>query len=269
MRTIAHLSDLHFGRHDVEVVEALRRLMELSRPDLIVISGDLTQRARTHEFELAREFIRGLPTPVLVVPGNHDVPLYDVASRWMRPLIKFQRFISAELQPSFIDEEIAVVGVNTARSFTWKNGRISEKQIERCRERLAGVPTSVARIVVTHHPFDVPPDASHNAVVGRAAMAMSGLIECHVDVILSGHLHVRHTGSSLTRYQASGHPTLLVQAGTATSTRRRGELNSCNLLRIEAQSISVDWLVWKAAAQSFEREARENFQRNSGPIISA
>src|SRR4051812_11199762 len=106
MRTIAHLSDLHFGRHDQEVVEGIGRLMEEVRPDLIVISGDLTQRARTHEFELAREFIRSLQAPILAVPGNHDVPLYNISSRWLRPLARFRRFISADLQPSFVDDEI-------------------------------------------------------------------------------------------------------------------------------------------------------------------
>lgn len=266
MRTIAHLSDLHFGRHDMEVVDGLGRLMELSRPDLIVISGDLTQRARTHEFGLAQEFIRKLPAPVLVVPGNHDVPLYDVSSRWLRPLVKFRRYIADDLQPSFVDDEIAVVGINTARSLTWKNGRINERQIGRCCERLAGARATAARIVVTHHPFDLPLAARSEAVVGRAAMAMSRLIDCGVDIVLSGHLHVRHTGSSATRYQASGRPILLVQAGTATSTRQRGELNSCNLVRIELANISVDWLVWNAVARSFELEATESFPRDPAEL---
>lgn len=262
MRTIAHLSDLHFGRHDMKVVGGLARLMDASLPDLIVISGDLTQRARTHEFGLAQAFIRKLPAPVLVVPGNHDIPLYDFTSRWLRPLVKFRRFICADLQPSFMDDEIAVVGINTARSLTWKNGRINARQIEHCCERLAGARGSATRIVVTHHPFDLPLAASGEAIVGRAEMAVSRLIACRVDIVLSGHLHIRHTGSSAARYQASGRQILLIQAGTATSTRHRGELNSCNLIRIDAGGISVDSLVWNAVAQSFEHELNERFLRS-------
>ena len=264
MRTIAHLSDLHFGSHDSDVVDGLVRLMEASCPDLIVISGDLTQRARTHEFKLAQDFIRSLPAPVLVVPGNHDVPLYDVLSRWLRPLVKFRRYISSDLQPSFMDAEIAVVGIRTARSLTWKNGRINEIQMEKCCERLSEASVSAARIVVTHHPFDLPLAALGEAVVGRASMAMSRLTDCHVDIVLSGHLHVRHTGSSAIRYHPTGRPILLVQAGTATSTRRRGELNSCNLLRIGQDSIGVDSLVWNGAAQTFETASADNFRRDSG-----
>jgi len=250
----------------MEVVNGLGRLLDASPPDLIVISGDLTQRARTHEFGLAQEFIRRLPAPVLVVPGNHDIPLYDVSSRWLRPLVKFRRFISADLQPSFVDDEIAVVGINTARSLTWKNGRINERQIRYCCDRLAGARASAARIVVTHHPFDLPFAARGEAVVGRAAMAISRLIECRVDIVLSGHLHFRHTGSSATRYQVSGRPILLVQTGTATSTRHRGELNSCNLLRIEPDGISVNWFVWNAVAQSFEQDATESFLRGPAEL---
>ncbi|MDB5648644.1 MAG: metallophosphoesterase [Hyphomicrobiales bacterium] len=262
MRTIAHLSDLHFGRHDTGVVEGITRLIDASRPDLIVISGDLTQRARTHEFELAREFLGKLREPVLVVPGNHDVPLYDVSSRWLRPLVKYRRFITEDLQPSFLDDEIAVVGINTARSLTWKNGRINERQMEACCERLAKAPASAARIVVTHHPFDLPPAARGEAIVGRATMAMSRLVDCGVDIIISGHLHIRHNGSSATRYQTKARPILLVQAGTATSTRQRGELNSCNLIRIDRDSIFVDWFVWNAVAHSFEVAVTERFERD-------
>ena len=253
MRTIAHLSDLHFGRHDPEVVAGLGRMMSETRPDLIVISGDLTQRARVHEFEEAQAFLRGLPFPVLVVPGNHDVPLYDLASRWLRPLDRYRRYISADLEPSFVDDEIAVAGINTARSLTWKNGRINERQLDTVRERLAGAPPSAARIVVTHHPFDLPPAASGERVVGRAEMAISRMVSCRVDIVLSGHLHLRHAGSSADRYKVAGRPILLVQAGTAVSTRQRGETNSWNLLQIGREEISVNTMAWSPSVRFFER----------------
>jgi len=261
MRTIVHLSDLHFGRHDSHVVTGLAGVVQTARPDVIAISGDLTQRARTHEFEMAREFLRTLPPPVIVVPGNHDVPLYNPISRWLRPLERYRRFISDDLQPSFLDDEIAVVGINTARSWTIKNGRINKRQIKRVCECLNVASETAVRILVTHHPFDLPEPASFHAVVGRADMAVRALIGCGVDLILSGHHHVTHTASSAERYEIEGHPVLLVQAGTATSTRRRGEVNSCNVIRIERSRIVIDWLAWNPDALTFGSRAVATFMK--------
>ena len=259
MRTVLHLSDLHFGRHDNDVVAGIGSLIETTRPSVIAISGDFTQRARTHEFELARDFLRTLPSPVIVVPGNHDVPLYSLISRWLQPLDRYKRFISDDLHPSYVDEEIAIVGINTARSLTFKNGRINEKQIERTCECLNTAANGAVRIVVTHHPFDLPNPGTSDAVVGRAKMAMRGLVGCAVDLILSGHHHKTHTTSSAERYKIDGRPVLLVQAGTATSTRQRGEVNSCNVLRIEPSCIQIEWFTWTPSAKRFDLEAVDRF----------
>jgi 3',5'-cyclic AMP phosphodiesterase CpdA len=269
MRTIVHLSDLHFGHHDSHVVTGLAGVIETARPNVIAISGDLTQRARTHEFEMAREFLRTLPPPVIVVPGNHDVPLYNLTARWLRPLDRYRRFISDDLQPSFLDDEIAVVGINTARSLTIKNGRINKRQIKRACECLNVAPDTAVRILVTHHPFDLPASASSRAVVGRADMAVRALIGCGVDLILSGHHHVTHTASSAERYEIEGHRVLLVQSGTTTSTRRRGEVNSCNVIRIERTRIVIEWLAWNPDALTFGSEAVASFIKGKTGWVNA
>ena len=136
MRTLAHLSDLHFGRIGRGVLDALHRRLWQVKPDLVVVSGDLTQRARARQFRAARAFLDTLPTPQLVVPGNHDVPLYNVFARFLAPLAGYRRFVADEVDPSFVDDEIAVVGINTARSFTWKGGGVSEAQLARAEEKL-------------------------------------------------------------------------------------------------------------------------------------
>src|SRR5215218_2034211 len=138
MRTIVHLSDLHFGRLDARVVEPLLAAIRDLSPELIAISGDLTQRARRTQFAAARAFIRSLEHPYLVVPGNHDVPLYDVARRFLRPLARYKRFVAVDLEPAHVDGEIAVVGLNSARSLTFGRGRLNRPQIERAAERLRG-----------------------------------------------------------------------------------------------------------------------------------
>jgi len=129
MRVLAHLSDLHFGRSEAAVVSSLVSALEKVRPDLIVISGDLTQRARPAQFREARAFLDALGAPTLVVPGNHDVPLYNVLQRFFTPLGRYRRYIGRDTEPVYHDEEIAVVGVNTARAATFKGGRVAAGQL--------------------------------------------------------------------------------------------------------------------------------------------
>src|SRR5581483_2975961 len=225
MRTLVHLSDLHFGRVDGRIIEPLRRAVTAAHPDLVAISGDFTQRARRGQFAAARVFIDSLPFQTLPVPGNHDVPLYNVAARFLAPFSNYQRHISRDLEPVFVDEEIAVVGLNTARSLVTKGGgRLSRPQVERAVGTLVNVPPQVMKIVVTHHPFDLPEGYSADDLVGRAGMAMAQLAAIGADLFLAGHLHVSHIGSTAERYKIEGHSALVVQAGTM-STRGRGELN--------------------------------------------
>jgi len=261
MRTLAHLSDLHFGSVDPAILEPLRRKVHALKPDLVVVSGDLTQRARKAQFREAREFLDSLPRPQLVVPGNHDVPLYNVFQRFFSPLRNYQRLVTDDLSPEFIDEEMAVVGVNTARSLVFKGGRINEKQMEAVRAKLCGLPERVAKVIVTHHPFDVP-KGSHeqDQIVGRARKALRRLADCGADVLLSGHLHEAHVGHTAERYCIEGVSALVIQAGTATSTRRRESTNSFNVLRLAPHHIEVDTYAWSGAA--FERTASEAFEHD-------
>ena len=261
MRRILHISDLHFGRIDLATLEPLRASAERLQPHLVVVSGDLTQRARAWQFREARDYLAKLPKPQLVVPGNHDVPLYDVASRFLRPLSNYRRYITEDLEPWYKDEEIAVVGINTARSLTFKGGRINELQVARVRERLCEIEPNVTGIIVTHHPFDLPEGHLETNLVGRARMAMEAFVACGADVIASGHLHVAHTGHTAIRYKLPGRSALVVQAGTATSTRERGEPNSFNVLAIERARVSVERRVWRAADRAFVPGAREVFDR--------
>jgi 3',5'-cyclic AMP phosphodiesterase CpdA len=261
LRTILHVSDLHFGRIDPATLEPLLAAAKEIRPHVVVVSGDLTQRARAWQFREARDFLAALPQPQVVVPGNHDVPLYNVALRFADPLANYRRYITDDLEPFYRDDEIAVAGINTARSLTFKGGRINERQVARVRERLCALPDGVARVIVTHHPFDLPEGRAEADLVGRARMAMEAFVACGADVIVSGHLHVSHTAHTAIRYKLPGRSALVVQAGTATSTRERGEPNSFNVLAVERQRISVERRVWRAADRTFVAGAREIFRR--------
>ena len=259
MRIIAHLSDLHFGRVDPAVLPVLTRAVHEAKPDVVVVSGDLTQRARRREFAEAHRFLDGLPTPQIVVPGNHDVPMHDVLSRWLSPLANYRRYISEDPEPFYADDEIAILGVNTARSNVIKGGRINREQVVHSCARFEGVGKDVTRIIVTHHPFDLPQSEDGRGLVGRAEMAMAGFAGCRVDLILSGHMHLSHRSASAMRYRIAGYSALMVQAGTASSSRRRGELNSFNIIRIERPRIAVDTLTWSGEEGGFVLSGTDRF----------
>ena len=261
MRTVLHLSDLHFGRVDEAILSPLVTFINDTKPDLVAISGDFTQRARTIQFIAAQEFLELIPFPKIVVPGNHDVPLRNLFLRFWHSLDNYRRYICDDLQPFYSDPEIAVAGVNTARGFTWKDGRINMGQLEKLREDFDKVPDGRTKIVVTHHPFDLPAGA-HGNVVGRSRLAIQTLAECGVDLLLSGHFHIADIGYTAKRYNIPGYSALVVSSGTSTSTRYRGgQTNSLNLIRIEHPRIEIERHVWKRAALGFEASPAERFHR--------
>lgn len=261
MKTVAHLSDIHFGSIDHAIIEPLVETLHRLAPDLVAVSGDLTQRARSHQFIEARAFLDRLPKPQIVVPGNHDVPLYNVYRRFAQPLKKYRRYITDDLEPFYSDDEIAVMGINTARSLTVKGGRINEQQIAAIRDKLCGLGDEIVKIVVTHHPFDLPAGNLETDIVGRAPLAMRTLATCGADVFLAGHMHIMHTGHTATRYKTPGHSALVIQAGTATSTRHRGETNSFNVIRIDGAAIMIERMVWQTETQKFFGTTPEAFRR--------
>jgi 3',5'-cyclic AMP phosphodiesterase CpdA len=259
MRTIVHLSDLHFGKVNHELLEPLRKCIEKLAPHLVVVSGDLTQRAKPEQFREAKAYLDTLPEPQLIVPGNHDVPLFNIFQRLFTPLNKYKRIIGDDLEPTYIDDEIAVVGVNTARSLTWKDGNINKEQVESVKAKICGLHENVAKIIVTHHPFDVPEDHDESELVDHAARAMEEFARCGADIMLSGHLHKTNTSSSSERYKIPGHAALIVQAGTATSVRGRGESNTFNALHITAEDINIEHWQWNDHSKVFELGPTERF----------
>ncbi len=244
MATIAQISDLHFGAEHPEVVEGLLRDLEEVAADLVVVSGDLTQRARRSEFMAARAFLNRISCPKLVVPGNHDIPLFDLLNRFLRPLVRFRRYIHEDVDPFLLSGGVAVMGLNTARSNTWKDGRISAGQIESLQARFSSAPPGVLKVLVTHHPFLPPPGDPSPPIVGRAMEALRAAEACGVDLVLAGHLHHGYTGDVRTHHTGIRRAILVAQAGTATSHRVRHEPNSYNVILAEPERLRFSLRVW-------------------------
>ena len=250
MTAIAHISDLHFGKEDPPVAEALLAELRLRSPQLVAVSGDLTQRARAREFRAARAFLDLLPGVVLVVPGNHDVPLWDVVSRFARPLRNYRRHLTPELAPFFHQEDLAAMGVNTARSWTFKNGRISWEQIEQIRQRFSPLPARVFKVLVTHHPFVPSPGDPDPTVVGRGFHALQAAEAAGVDLLLAGHLHLGFSGDVRAHHLSIRRSMLVAQAGTAISLRTRGEPNTYNWITFEPPHLTIEVRGWSSGAFS-------------------
>jgi len=263
MRTVVHLSDIHFGSVNEAIIAPLIRTINDVRPDVVAVSGDLTQRARSRQFKEARAFLDALPRPQIVVPGNHDIPLHNVFLRFAQPLEKYRRYITDEMRPFYADDEIAILGVNTARSLTIKGGRINKTQVAWLREKFSAFGADVIKIVVTHHPFDLPEGHDGRDLVGRSRMAIRELSTCGADIFLAGHLHISHTGRTAKRYKLGGRAALVVQAGTASSTRARGEVNSFNVIRLAHSDISIERLAWQPSQTTFMTAVTDRFRRAS------
>ncbi len=263
MRKIIHISDVHFGRVDYQIVGRLKETIDALAPHLIVVSGDLTQRARSAQFIEAKEFLDALPSPQIVVPGNHDIPMYDVFDRFLHPLDKYKKYISEDLQPYFADAEIAVVGINTARSLTIKDGTISDEQIAAACEKMSALPDQILKIIVTHHPFDLPENhLDEDDIINNAKAAIREFVGCGADVFLSGHLHVSSISETAGRYRLeSGHSALVIQAGTATSTRGRGEANSFNVLEFDAPRLNIERYECESASEGFLLTQTKHYEK--------
>ncbi len=260
MLTILHGSDLHFGKpYDPVVGEAFQTAARNLEPELIVLSGDFTQRAKEREYEKARAFVERLPdAPLVVTPGNHDVPLYRIFERLFTPYRNYRTYISEELDTVTRLEEAVVVSLNTAAPWTAVvNGRIRDRQVEFARRAFEDVSDDKTRIVVAHHHFAPAPDyEGGDDSLPRAREILDAFKKMKVELILGGHLHRAYIGNSLDVYPGEDrdHGIIIVQSGTTTSRRGRAReqaKNTFNLLRVAGGYVEITHYMYFEEAGSF------------------
>lgn len=259
MSCVLHLSDPHFGTQREPVVEAVLRLAAREAPELVVLSGDVTQRARRSQFDDAARFLARLPANAarLVVPGNHDIPLFNLPARLIAPYGGYERVFGRELEPLYESPGLLAIGLNTTRAHRHKDGEVSLEQIERVARRLRAAQPGQLRLVVTHHPLHVTREKDLENLLHGHEDAARAWAAAGADLVLGGHIHLAYVRPLAEHVSGLARPLWAVQAGTATSHRVRGTVpNSVNLIRHTAGEgrghCAVERWDYVASAGAFE-----------------
>lgn len=256
MTLVLQVSDTHFGTERGEVVEALVALAQRRRPDLLVLSGDLTQRARRGQFAAARRFCERLAVPAwLVIPGNHDIPLYDVATRLLSPYRGLRRAFGDDFEaPVRETADVVVFGVNTTRRYRHKHGEVSAAQVADVAAKLRAAPAAKLRVVAVHQPVDLPPDRKQSNLLRGREAAVRAWVDAGVDVIVGGHVHLPFLRLLSKTFPDLPRRAWCAQAGTAVSHRIRHDANnSVNLFDYRAGEPEAIFERWDfgGAAEGF------------------
>jgi len=273
MRRIVHVSDIHFGRADLGLIERLLPSMLALKPDIIIISGDLTQRASRKEFLQARAFIERISAssiPLFIIPGNHDIePHHRPIPRLLDPYRAYRNHFSAETEPTYNDGEIAIASIDTVRGTTIEHGRVNIKRAAEIANRFAAVPDTLTKIIVTHHPLALPKRSTMRGrlkmkrVATNAGRAVYLLSEGKVDLYLSGHHHRSTTSKTNERHPKKHFSGIAVQAGTV-SARSRGEMPSFNVLHLDKPHLSIEVRKWNPEHAIFEPTEKTSYELRNG-----
>jgi 3',5'-cyclic AMP phosphodiesterase CpdA len=275
MRTrILQISDLHFGPPFVpEVAESLLRTIPSLEADAIVVSGDLTQRAKRHQFEEARRFLDRLPDlPMMVIPGNHDVPLWRIFERLVKPLHLYCEIITPDLNPVMQVNNVLLVGLDsTSPRRTISNGRLHRDQLQRCEKVFAEAPDDTVRMIVAHHHFAPGPDYLYDRAMPKSRRAIDCFVDEGVEMILGGHLHRSYIGNSLDFFPGNHRDRgiIIVQCGTSTSSRGRGrerDENTFNLVEAGPDTLSVTHYMFFEDRGEFAPLSQHVFPRPGRPF---
>lgn len=272
MTSIIHLSDIHFGRADPRAIEAFERWCRQSPADLVVVSGDLTQRARRWQFEAAMAFLKRIDHPWLIVPGNHDIPLDSPLERFFSPTARFRRYASSNLTPTWQNDHVSIVGLCTARPIALRprlftEGAVSKHQLDRVARQFEQNDRPI-RIVVQHHPPVLSPGEYHTMVARHIGWrsTIRAYASMRVDLILYGHLHLHQIEHSESHLLEAGRRMLCVMAGSALSTRLHSEPNGFNRISIDGERCAVESISLEEGG--FLCKAIRRYQRDAGGWVS-
>lgn len=259
---IAHISDIHFGASDPGVAALLVEQINATDIDAVILTGDLTQAGRKKEFHAAGEFVRRFAMPVLAVPGNHDAPVYNPALRMSDPWRRFRSYVQSDLCPVHEVNDVVILGLNSARrmrpSLNWSTGNLSSRQLAEASRALRRANGASLKLVAFHHPVLPGPGPAGEALIKRPELAMATLSEAGADALLTGHVHVANAQLR----ETTANPIIVAAAGTAASTRQRGETPSYNLITWTGEELHVG--VQRYTDNDFILERKFRFTRVNG-----
>lgn len=262
MTCLLHISDPHFGTEQPHVVQALLGLVEQLKPQAVLIGGDVTQRARNGQFKRAASFAKQLDCPIVCVPGNHDIPLFNIFARMFSPYGNYKRWFGSDLEPTYESEEFLVIGVNSTRPARHKDGEVSARQIARVRNQLLAARAGQIRLVMAHHPVRAKVETDRSNLLHGREQAVPEWVDAGADFILGGHIHLPYCMPvhSLTDPERRA---WVLQAGTALSSRVRGNVpNSVNVIdRPDDQTCFAERWDFDAALGRFGRIQRMDASR--------
>lgn len=228
MHKIIHLSDLHFGTEQSNLINALLSDINKINPDVVIISGDLTQRARNIEYNAACSFLQSIPFPKLAVPGNHDIALYNIVERFFYPYRKYKRWINDQVYDTFVNTNLAVLGINSVTPFKIMGGYITKKQLNLVKDFFAqNCMVNKNKIIVMHHNLI---RSERHKIINDSKKIIEFFANCNINLVLSGHIHLAKIETLKNNY--NGRPMHIITAGTPVSNRTL-ESNSYNIIEIE------------------------------------
>ena len=242
---IIHISDLHFGTHIPDIYHSLLDIIQSKEPDLVLISGDFTQRASKEEFEVSQSFMGALKSPVFCIPGNHDIPPYPLYERFFHPYRRYKRYIAHDLCPEWDNEDIALIGLNSARRmlphWNWANGMVSSAQREKANRFFEAQSQEKWRVCTFHHPVHKIDDMPLNVTVFGHRKTKEMLHKNKVDLVLTGHVH--HASINILGDQE--HKTVYLSASTAVSSRLRAQENGFNEITFSGEKMKINIYIWE------------------------
>lgn len=262
MTRIVHLSDLHFGLHRAELAHLLLDRVNRARADLVVVTGDLTHRGRRDQYAEAAAFLSRIQAPLIAVPGNHDVPLYNLAVRYLTPFAGYRRAMGPDLTPTRQVDRVRVLGMNSVDPFAVQRGIIRDGEIGRV---IGGLDPLAMNVVALHHPLEHLAQVDKE-LTRRAPEALARLEGAGAQIVLSGHLHVWATGAMLDQ---TAHPGVLqIQAGTALCGRPSDRQNEFAVLQIDGTWLTIERHIAPMDEPSFRPPEHEYFSRESGVWVA-
>jgi 3',5'-cyclic AMP phosphodiesterase CpdA len=245
---LLHISDLHAGSVEEAAVESsLSTLVERVDPQLIAVTGDLAHRGRRREHERAATFLRALGPPLLVIPGNHDIP-YTFPARFTRPWAEFERQWET-VEPVFRSDELLVVGLNSVRPWRHQSGGIRPAQINHAAELLRGATDGALRVVCLHHHLIGAPWRSRKRPVSRRSKVLAGLVDAGAELILAGHIHQAAVSErhefEVERDGLRGVTVSVAPGLGQPRPDRRGEARGLHVYEATDESLLVQTYVWR------------------------